>query len=698
LRLASISVANFRGFSTRRTIDLDADIVIVWGANGTGKTSLLDAMQWLVLGDVPRLRATVLRSHEDVITNRYADGPVSVEVAFRGAGGTTVVTRTGTGKDGRLTVRKPDGVLHEEARARAQLANLIGRGEDHDDAGKWFLRTHLLQQAEMTELLSGDTKERYRFLSQLTGLDELGQLDDQLQRELKQLRAAVRERERELEEARDRVAVARSEHEQSTAILASQEAEQGIALECAASVVARLLDTEDPPSHAELQAAAAHRLAEIEFLIQGARKTPSPAAPSVGSSELERLRAAVAEFAAEPLTGQPQLLEIEGRLAKLEESLRALERERDDTARLAQLALAALGEECPVCGQAHDLEQTRARLHEMLKGDDRATVIAQQLDALRLERAMVQAAVTEQHAALVTARENLERAENAARAAGENPAVRAQLEERLRGVAAATTGGPALIAQAEQYAAQLGDAIKALEAKTGDVERSVSLHARNLSAQRDLEAREGRLAALEAAVTALSRRCARAEAVCKWVGQEIVAATGRVIDSSNPLAGELYRRLDVHPTFRRFSLKLDRFRESGHLRPWVHDDAAEKNAGAAQLLSAAQFNSLAVCLFLALNLEQQRALNSIVLDDPVQSMDDINVLSLVDVLRTVRCERQVVLTTHDIVLAQLLLRKLRPLEEDQRVLFVTLGSWTRDGPEVKIEDYRGASRPRFEVV
>ena len=696
MRIASISVANFRGFSTRRTIDLDADIVIVWGANGTGKTSLLDAVQWLVLGDVPRLRATVLRSQEDVVTNRYADGPASVEIAFRDAGGTTLVTRTGHGKNGRLTVRRPDGTHHEDGQARTLLAGLIGRGDDHDDDGKWFLRTHLLQQAEMTELLSGDTKERYHFLAQLTGLDELSQLDDQLQRELRQLRAAVRERE--LEEARERVAVARSEHEESMAILASQEAEQESALGSAASVVARLLDIGDLPELGELQAAAARRLAELEFLIQGVREAVSSADRSVVSGELEPLRAAVAELAAEHGASQARLLEIESRLAELEQSLRALETERDDTERLAQLALAALGEECPVCGQPHDLHLTRARLHKMLKGDDRATVIGNQLDSLRSERATAEAVVAAQDSKLVTARESLGRAESATHAVVETSIVRTQLEGRLRAIAGTRTGGPNLIVDAEQYAAQLGAAVKDLDGKAADLARRASLRARALAAQRDLEARDGRLATLEADFTTLSRRNARAEAVCKWVGREIVAATGRVIASSNPLAGELYRRLDVHPTFRRFSLKLDRFRESGHVRPWVHDDAAEKDAGAAQLLSAAQFNSLAVCLFLALNLEQERSLDSIILDDPVQSMDDINVLSLVDVLRTVRRERQVVLTTHDIVLTQLLLRKLRPLKEDQRVLLVTLGSWTRDGPEVKIEDYRGTSRSPFELV
>ena len=49
-------------------------------------------------------------------------------------------------------------------------------------------------------------------------------------------------------------------------------------------------------------------------------------------------------------------------------------------------------------------------------------------------------------------------------------------------------------------------------------------------------------------------------------------------------------------------------------------------------MSAAQLNSLAICLFLALNLERDSELRTAILDDPVESLDDVNLLSLADVL------------------------------------------------------------------
>jgi recombinational DNA repair ATPase RecF len=49
LRLVSLEVAGFRGFPQLREFDLNADAVIVVGANGNGKTSLFDGILWVCL-------------------------------------------------------------------------------------------------------------------------------------------------------------------------------------------------------------------------------------------------------------------------------------------------------------------------------------------------------------------------------------------------------------------------------------------------------------------------------------------------------------------------------------------------------------------------------------------------------------------------------------------------------------------------
>ena len=55
MRLLSLRLSGFRGFSEPQEIDLDADAVIVNGANGQGKTSLLDSILWCLTGQLPRI-------------------------------------------------------------------------------------------------------------------------------------------------------------------------------------------------------------------------------------------------------------------------------------------------------------------------------------------------------------------------------------------------------------------------------------------------------------------------------------------------------------------------------------------------------------------------------------------------------------------------------------------------------------------
>src|SRR4051794_6750121 len=100
MRIIEIKLANFRGFARAQSINLDGDIVIVWGPNGTGKTSLLDACQWLVLGDIPRLKRTAIRPGEDYVSSTYADGPPSVSLTLERDERRLVLTRTGHGKKG----------------------------------------------------------------------------------------------------------------------------------------------------------------------------------------------------------------------------------------------------------------------------------------------------------------------------------------------------------------------------------------------------------------------------------------------------------------------------------------------------------------------------------------------------------------------------------------------------------------------
>jgi len=55
MRLLSLTVRNFRGFgSAGAPIALDADLILMFGPSGFGKTGLAEAIEWLFYGTTRR--------------------------------------------------------------------------------------------------------------------------------------------------------------------------------------------------------------------------------------------------------------------------------------------------------------------------------------------------------------------------------------------------------------------------------------------------------------------------------------------------------------------------------------------------------------------------------------------------------------------------------------------------------------------
>jgi predicted KAP-like P-loop ATPase len=66
----------------------------------------------------------------------------------------------------------------------------------------------------------------------------------------------------------------------------------------------------------------------------------------------------------------------------------------------------------------------------------------------------------------------------------------------------------------------------------------------------------------------------------------------------------------------------------------------------------------------------------------------VNLLGLADLLRRVKRSRQVIVSTHDGRLAELLARKLRPVSTADRTCTIKFDAWTRSGPDIIQDDLR----------
>jgi len=70
-KLKSLTVGPFRGFAKSETFDLNSQIVLIYGPNGTGKSSFCEALEYCLLGTVEEAENKRFRETHDYLKNAY---------------------------------------------------------------------------------------------------------------------------------------------------------------------------------------------------------------------------------------------------------------------------------------------------------------------------------------------------------------------------------------------------------------------------------------------------------------------------------------------------------------------------------------------------------------------------------------------------------------------------------------------------
>lgn len=199
-----------------------------------------------------------------------------------------------------------------------------------------------------------------------------------------------------------------------------------------------------------------------------------------------------------------------------------------------------------------------------------------------------------------------------------------------------------------------------------------------LKAQRELE-RE--IASEQAAVDRTAAAIAEIErrrSVVRSLRDEAEAARARVVrrvftGSLNRAWRDLFVRLAPEEPFVAVFRVADGMQAVVAILETMHRDGKPGGPPAA-MLSAGNLNTAALTLFLALNLSVERRLPWILLDDPVQSMDEVHVAQFAALLRTLskEHERRVVIAVHERALFDYLALELSPANPDDGLVTVEL--------------------------
>lgn len=692
MRLESLSVAGFRGFGGAFDFDLSADVILVHGPNGAGKTSLFDAVLWAVTGVVERL------GPDSELVSRYSEfGEARVEVSLRSDSGDIVRIARRHDQQTTLTLEVGETRLVGAA-AEAQLLELLWpdamtSAKPLQSLARSVTRAIYLQQDQVRSFIEAEDEQgRFDIVGEIVGAGRVGELVRQLETSRKAWTTATNRQRDEAEPVIRRRSAMQAEIESLRAVaVASATLDHDWSLWVEQAVDAADLASPFDPSGSRARTAdrlldelrVAQRSAEQRFarhreFAQLVETRPSAAdGLPEARRNLEQASQQVDALRAELAAAESQAAEVRRRQVAAAE-------EAESLAAFAQLALRHLSEECPVCQQAYDRPTTEMHLRALLgqsptQDDDGSTIIAEvaaQLSEAELEVAQTRATVRRLEAIereqmtwrdqVASLARELDLSPDPADALAATQDVLSQLSERIQAIAAARRDGENLsVALARQ---DQSSKVAELMAELPQLDAQVEEHTREL-ALRDQASADAK--AIHEALRALS---------------ESLVATE--LERIEPLVQRIYASVDPHPSFRAVRFLTQTRRGRGHLWTSIEDSVmglSERQPSV--VLSSSQLNVLAVTTFLALNLAVRTLpLQLAAFDDPLQSLDDVNLLGLADLLRRLRGQRQVMLSTHDDRLVGLLERKLRPVDAGRRTSVIYMDGWSRSGPKVTQRD------------
>ena len=698
MRLLSLELSGFRGFPQRHRFDLDADAVVVVGANGQGKTSLFDGILWALSGRIPRLH------NEDArLVSMYSEtGQARVELRLKDLqrGGQFTVTRSFDGKEGRVALETPDG-SYQGPSAEGRLIDLVwpdaaSASDPREALASVLTRSVYLQQDLIRQFVEAATdQERFAAVSELVGAGRVTELQASLERAKKAWSTATNQRQDELGPLRERLTVIEARLSELTA--RASQASPAITSEAwrqwwqSLSALGLKAVQVDPASR-EAPAAIDNAIKQLEALgrsterrlqalgaiqteIAGLANRPMPEIPPLRDkvttlrNHLEDLKRAVTEE--------------QTRLAELRRHQAALKEKTEQLKALAGLALKHLEDRCPVCAQTYDMPATRLRLEAMAKGGIGDTQTASGPDKLAELLAALAAKEKEAAAAELALR-------SGEQAVNERQIAQQTLSKRLTDLGV-TASDDASRNAAVAKAIPEADALIRRVAELQRIGESLALRLAQSSAvaaidelRREAETLRRENADREKVIFARNQTGERAQRVIEALREAASAVVEERLREIGPLLQSIYARIDPHPALRLVTFLSRVVRGKGQLSTVVSDPIEEKQCDLpAAVLSSSQVNALAASVFLALNIGLPKPpLSVAILDDPLQSLDDINLLGLVDLLRRIKDRRQLFVSTHDGRFGSLLSRKLRPSNERGRTIIIELDSWSRQGPVV----------------
>ena len=782
MRLKSLSIKDFRSIDGDVDVSLDAEIVLIHGPNGSGKTSILSAIELALTGAIPSLSRA---EPEYELYLPHKDRPYG-EV--------------------RLEIEDDQGLVRT-GQMRVTTTGVEGTPLLSLEEGEWFSERSYLAQSTLGRLLEiyqhSDRKTQSpltRFVNELLGLDRMEALISGLHSagNIARLKAPVpaygETRDAIVSKTTERDAITSEMFELSRSIVAIESDLRSSMSQVAPSLGNELLDLDNileclrtvdeadglleiagmrrevevseasllrlasVPGEAERSAAQSTNLSVLDDLDRWL-KTNGPSVdetlrsagglfadvppPEQGNylkradallirirTDTDRIKTQLSAYEADMLSRDDlarKLAEAEVRLGRIELQIGQSVQTNETLARaLAAISPHVHEDVCPVCDRDYS-EVSSVPLQAHLAAKVGAMVEeAGRLQALTRDRASMQADVAQ-----------LDRDHKAASGKLMPDAELTQLKRRLADLMEAATKieqRQGLFAEGDVLRTDVAAAAQALftyesadqsgiilRASLSDIARRIGVEGSRLApseiiavvrdrlqqretvlasrqrarttameqvnalttARREFSTIRTRLDQTESALMNLQSRKEEADlliVVAKDLVRQTRDARTRVVrrvfnDELNSIWRDLFVRLaPEEPFIPAFAIPesagadIEAVLETHHRR-------GGRGGNPRAMLSAGNLNTAALTLFLAIHLSSSARLPWLVIDDPVQSMDEVHIAQFAALLRTLakQMKRQVIIAVHERSLFDYLSLELSPTYEGERLNLIELG-------------------------
>lgn len=660
ITLAGLEAAGFRGIRGSLQMAIADGFTIVCGRNGSGKSTLIDAVEFALTGRISR-PALASEGGEDI--NNYVWWRGSGEVHDR-----FVRLTFRDGQDRRTTlIRRPSGLSIEATsadgeRLQVDTSELRSLFADDSAPGDQVLErlcaTTIIRDEQITEL-SVDAPERDRFslVRDTLGSTRLPAIEERIKGAKQILDSRIRRLETEYD---------RTRADLNRLLSQISDARSALAEEPDADLARRDLAT----------AMGESSEADIEDLLRRARRRLADLRD--GSAVIARILPKLSEIDGQRsgiLTDEHQAraVELEVAVRQSTATAAAATQSREEGERTAaqfeagQPTLRALAElvqhgrsvgledgRCPLCGSEVSAETFEAHIESVRER------IARQSAGLTGALEKREAAIAEERNALAARRIAEDLLRNHRRRADDLERERNDLSQEIRGIGVLDLPQELTPGSLEETLGRVRTQLRLLEVALARIEASAA-YDRLIQEERTLAQVREKLTEIERSLEG-ARKAANYQ---DQASRTVRRVAGELVDERlaqlEPLLLELYGRLRPHVQWSSVGYKV-----RGDVMRFLRLTVGESELNPRFMFSSGQRRALGLAFLLSVHLATTWSRwNTLVLDDPMQHVDDYRALHLAEVLAAIRKGgRQVICAVEDESLADLLARRLATSEDE----------------------------------